>query len=108
MAVNRYSAAVDLSINLIHFLTNAPIQRRISHSGLGRIPVNTDVVIDGRVSPMEATLIGQEKRAIVIPFALADVQNHLFHLGGDIYESLLHGVVTPHEAAAKLQITLEH
>ena len=108
LAVNRYSAEVDLSIALIRFLTNVPIQRRISHSGLGRIPLNSDVIIDERISPIEAALVSQEKRAVIIPFRLANVQNHLFHLGDESYDSVLHGVITPHEAAEQLRVDLQN
>lgn len=104
LAINQFSAEIDLAVNLINYLTNESSQRRIANGGLGRIPVNDDVHLNPRLSPNAAALRLQKRRAITLPITLGNTLKQLFQLGDDINQQVLQGILLPEEAADEFLI----
>jgi maltose-binding protein MalE len=102
MVVNRHTESFGGSLDLMEYLTNAPSQGRIARSGVGRIPINGAVSIDPTISPIEAALVAQQRRAVLLP---ADVQHHraeLRSVANDVYLQVTRGLLEPAAAVDAL------
>jgi ABC-type glycerol-3-phosphate transport system substrate-binding protein len=103
MVVNRHTDNLDESLALIEYLTNVPSQGRIARSGLGRIPINEAVSIDPSISPMEAALVRQQSRSVILPRAFEENLAELRELGDEVYLQVARGLLEPDGAATELR-----
>ena len=107
MVVNRHTATLDESLALLEYLTNVPSQGRIARSGLGRIPINESVSIDPTISPIEAALLVQQRRSVVLPRRFQGNLSELRELDNEIYRQVARGLVKPAAAAVVLRETYD-
>ena len=103
MVVNRHTGSLAESLALLEYLTNVPSQGRIARSGLGRIPINESVSIDPTLSPIEAVLLVQQRRSVVLPLRFQGNLSELRDLGSEIYLQVALGLVEPAVAAGVLR-----
>jgi ABC-type glycerol-3-phosphate transport system substrate-binding protein len=102
MVVNRHTDSFGGALDLMEYLTNAPSQGRIARSGVARIPNNGAVSIDPTISPIEAALVAQQRRAVLLP---ADAQHHraeLRSVANDVYLQVTRGLLEPAAAVDAL------
>ncbi|MBI1296166.1 extracellular solute-binding protein [bacterium] len=86
-----------LAQDLAAFLTNVEQQTTFMRQ-TERIPANTRVRINARLSPVVASFAEQARASVALP--LSDQINDIVRLGNEAYTRVLEGVVTPAEAAA--------
>ncbi len=103
MVANRHTDNMAESLALMEYLTNVPSQGRIARSGLGRIPINDSVAIDPTISPVEAALLRQQRRSVVLPRVFEENLAGLTDLGDEIYLQVARGLLEPAEAGAVLR-----
>jgi maltose-binding protein MalE len=103
MVVNRHTDNLDESLALLEYLTNVPSQGRIARSGLGRIPINDAVSIDPTISPMEAALVRQQSRSVLLPRPFEENLAELRQLGDEVYLQVARGLLEPDMAAIVLR-----
>ena len=103
MVVNQHTDNLRHSLALLDYLTNVPSQGRIARSGLGRIPINDSVSIDPTISPMEAALVRQQRRSVVLPRPFEENMAELRELGDEIYLQVARGLLHPSNAADDLR-----
>ncbi|MFQ5556864.1 MAG: extracellular solute-binding protein [Acidimicrobiales bacterium] len=103
MVVNRHTDNLDESLALLAYLTNVPSQGRIARSGVGRIPINDAVSIDPTISPLEAALVRQQRRSVVLPRTFQDHQTELSTIGNEVLLQVTRGLVEPAAAADLLR-----
>jgi hypothetical protein len=102
MVVNRHTDSLDGSLDLMGYLTNVPSQGRIARSGVGRIPINDAVSIDPTISPIEAALVAQQRRAVVLPDPFQHHRTELRSVADDVYLQVARGLLEPAAAVAAL------
>ena len=107
MVINRHTDNATESLALMEYLTNVPSQGRIARSGLGRIPINESVAIDPTISPVEAALLQQQRRSVVLPRLFEENLAGLTELGNEIYLQVARGLVEPSDAGAVLSARYE-
>lgn len=107
MVVNQHTASLRHALELMEFLTNAPSQGRIARSGVGRIPVNRSVSIDPTISPIEAALVAQQRRATVLPRDAEHDRNLLQVAADEVVAQVTRGLLEPADAAGALLTTYE-
>ncbi len=103
MVANRHTDNMAESLALMEYLTNVPSQGRIARSGLGRIPINDSVAIDPTISPVEAALLRQQRRSVVLPRLFEENLAGLTDLGNEIYLQVARGLLEPADAGAVLR-----
>lgn len=103
MVINRHTDHLTEALALLEYLTNVPSQGRIARSGLGRIPINESVAIDPTISPVEAALLQQQRRSVVLPRFFEENLADLTDLGNEIYLQVARGLLPPAEAGAVLR-----
>ena len=86
-----------LAQDLAAFLTNVEQQTTFMRQ-TERIPANTRVRINARLSPVVASFAEQARASVALP--LSDQINDIVRLGNEAYTRVLEGLVTPAEAAA--------
>ena len=92
----------DLATHLAQFLTNVPQQTKLAADTESQIPVNIEVEVDERLSPIVAALVEQSKTAVSIPVDFSRKMIAVVDYGDFIYGRVLAGELTPSEAAAEL------
>jgi ABC-type glycerol-3-phosphate transport system substrate-binding protein len=111
MVVNQHTDRLEGSLDLMEYLTNVPSQGRIARSGVGRIPINDAVSIDPTISPIEAALVDQQRRAVVLPVEFQHRRAELRAVANDVYLEVTRGLLEPSAAVAALvtgyEVTLE-
>ena len=92
-------AQTELALLLAEFLTNVEQQTKLARQ-IGRVPANSLVEVDPRVSPAVAAFVAQTKTAVFIPNVpqIFDV----IYLGDETYKQALEGVVSASEAVEQL------
>ena len=112
LVFNRASspAGMKLALHLAQFLTNVEQETLLALETESGIPVNNQVSIDQRLSPIQAVLVAQSKTAVAIPLDHYDhyyiIQTTAREYGDLFYKRVLAGEMEPSEAAAELtQIT---
>ena len=103
MVVNRHTDSLGESLALLEYLTNVPSQGRIARSGLGRIPINEAVSIDPTISPLEAALVRQQQRSVLLPRPFEENLAELRALGDEVYLQVARGLLEPPVAAEVLR-----
>lgn len=107
MVINQHTATLKHALDLMEYLTNVPSQGRIARSGVGRIPVNTSVAIDPTISPIEAALVAQQRRATVLPRQGDHDQVTLRLAANDVVAQVTRGLLEPPDAPRALIDTYE-
>jgi len=102
MIVNEHTERLDGALDLMEYLTNVPSQGRIARSGVGRIPINDAVSIDPTISPIEAALVAQQDRAVVLPGRVHQQRAVLRSVANEVYLQVTRGLLDPHDAVAAL------
>lgn len=102
MVVNQHTDSLEGSLDLMEYLTNVPSQGRIARSGVGRIPINDAVSIDPTISPIEAALVDQQRRAVVLPVEFQHHRAELRAVANDVYLEVTRGLLEPSAAVAAL------
>jgi ABC-type glycerol-3-phosphate transport system substrate-binding protein len=103
MVINRHTDHMIEALALLEYLTNVPSQGRIARSGLGRIPINDSVAIDPTISPVEAALLRQQRRSVVLPRSFEENLADLTDLGNEIYLQVARGLLPPADAGGVLR-----
>ncbi len=103
MVVNRHTSSFRDALELMAYLTNVPSQGRIARSGVGRIPVNGAVSIDPTISPIEAALVTQQRRATVLPRAGEVDRTPLWTEADDVVAQVIRGLLEPADAPDALR-----
>lgn len=73
LTMSTSTANPDIVLDLMQHFTHVKAQRILARSGTGRIPVNRDVIIDGRIDPVGAVVQEQVNRALVLPFEVSSL-----------------------------------
>ncbi len=107
MVINQHTATLKHALDLMEYLTNVPSQGRIARSGVGRIPVNTSVAIDPTISPIEAALVAQQRRATVLPRSGDHDRVTLRLAANDVVAQVTRGLLEPFDAPQALIDTYE-
>lgn len=102
MVINQHTDSLEGSLELMEYLTNVPSQGRIARSGVGRIPINDAVSIDPTISPIEAELVDQQRRAVVLPARFQHHRAELRAVANDVYLEVTRGLLEPSAAVAAL------
>ena len=109
LVFNRASspAVMELALDLAQFLTNVEQQTLLALGTESGIPVNNQVRIDQRLSPIQAVLVAQSKTSVAVPLDYDYIAEGIAREYGNLlYNKVLQGEMEPTEAAAKLtQIT---
>ena len=101
------TATTKLALQLASFLTNVEQQTKLALETESLIPVNGKVILDQRLSPIQAVLFAQSKRSVAISleyvYKYYDVTKEYGAEYGELYYSLvMAGEMSPEEAADKL------
>ena len=106
---NRASSSrgKKLALNLTQFLTNVEQQTELALATESQIPVNNQVKIDRRLSPIQATLLAQSKTSVAIPLEYTYFAESIAsEYGTLLYNRVLEGALQPTEAATELNETI--
>lgn len=101
IVITRNSTQTALAAELANFLTNEAQQRRLLLSNNGRLPINTKVVIDKRVSPIASALVTQSRETEIFSIT-ASGTGSILREGSAITKEVIEGVLSPERAAAAL------
>ena len=96
----------DLSLQLVQFLTNVRQQTKMILETESQIPINTEVKLDNRLTPIVAALLTQSKTAVAVPLdnliqseTNAEAQESVRGFGEKIMKQVIEGEMEPSEAA---------
>lgn len=92
--------SVARGINLAEYLTDAAQQTTLALETQSQIPVNSKVEIDGRLAPLEATLLAQPK--VAAPLDFIELELLSLALAEPYIEQVLAGEIEPGQAAGEL------
>ncbi len=92
----------ELALRLAEFLTNVEQQTILGMKEIGRLPTNSRVTIDERVSPIAAAFAKQSNTAITLPLAYSSRMKKLVPDGDEVYAQVLAGIKGRNEAINQL------
>ncbi|MGK7875225.1 MAG: extracellular solute-binding protein [Xenococcaceae cyanobacterium] len=96
-------AGMELALQLVQFLTNVQQQTQLALDTESQIPVNKQVKIDWRLSPIQAVLLAQSKTSVAIPLDYDYIAESIAREYGTLlYNRVLEGEMKPNEAAAEM------
>ena len=93
------SATIQVALQLARFLTNVEQQTQLAIQTESLIPVNSQVKLDRRLSPIQAILLAQSKTAVAVSLDYLNQFERGLEYGELFYNLVLEGVITPREAA---------
>ncbi len=92
-----------LARNLAAFLTNVEQQTTLMRQ-TERIPANTRVRINARLSPVVASFAEQARSSVALP--VSDRMAEIVRLGNEAYTRVLEGLITPADAAVEATLAI--
>ncbi|MGK7875224.1 MAG: extracellular solute-binding protein [Xenococcaceae cyanobacterium] len=96
--------ATKLALQLAQFLTNVEQQTKLALQTESLIPVNSNVKIDERLSPIQAVLFTQSKTAVAVSLDYMSLRGGTGReYGNRFYNRVIEGEMTPREAASEFK-----
>lgn len=96
------SEEIELALELAKFLTNVEQQTTLAMKEIGRLPTNSRVTLDERVSPIAAAFAKQSKTGVTIALPNMPKVNQVVSAGNEIYTQVLAGVKDRNDAITQL------
>ncbi|HAC63903.1 MAG TPA: ABC transporter substrate-binding protein [Cyanothece sp. UBA12306] len=105
---NRASSANQhqIAVKMAQFLTNAEYQQQLQLAMPFLIPVNQNTIVNGQLFPMQKVLFEQSQTGVVLSLDQLEKYPAIFEYGELLYQRVLAGSVTPEQAAAQLNQTI--